>query len=188
MEEMKDYSGKFNPNLNYTEFSKDALVQMWREAGKLYIGIDGIWYTLIKERFGEKVAMELEEEVWRRCTKLEAQRSAEAVNIKGNDVEALFKTLQVDSGNIGMGNDVEFELKNSNHGIMTIKRCAALDYFEKHDYPEEAVKWMCHTVDGVAFEEYADFFNPKIKVIPLFLPPRKNTDKIACQVEFKLEE
>jgi hypothetical protein len=186
MEELKDYSEEFRPDLKLQDFSKDALVRMWGAAAKLYIGIDGLWYTLIKERFGEQTAMELEQEIWRRATPPEAKRAAEALNIQGNDVATCFKTWQVDPGGAGIL-DLEFDLKNKNHGILTVKHCASLDYFERHGYSNEAIKWMCEIIDGKGFEDYAHVFNPKIEVAPLFLPPRKSRDKIACQWELKLE-
>jgi hypothetical protein len=187
MKELQDYSGSFRPDLKLQDFSKDALVRMWHAAAKLYIGIDGLWYSLAQERFGEKMAMDLEQEIWRRATPIEARRVAAALNIQGNDVAACFKAWQTDPG--GAGNlDIEFELKNSNRGIMTVKRCASLDYFERHHYSEETIRWMCQVIDAKEFESYAHVFNPNMKVIPLFIPPRKSTDKIACQFELRLEE
>ena len=187
MKELQDYSGSFRPDLKLQDLSKDALVRMWQAAAKLYIGIDGLWYTLVKERFGEKMAMDLEQEIWRRATPIEARRAAAALNIHGNDVAACFKTWQTDPGAAG-NLDIEFELKNSNHGIFTVKRCSSLDYFERHHYSEETIRWMCQDIDQKEFESFAHVFNPNIKVTPLLLPPRKSTDKIACQFEIELEE
>jgi hypothetical protein len=38
------------------------------------------------------------------------------------------------------------------------------------------------------FELTAEYFNPKIKVTSLKLPPRKRGSDICCQWEFNLEE
>jgi hypothetical protein len=45
---------------------------------------------------------------------------------------------------------------------------------------------MCD-LDFRAFDKIARFFNPKMKVTALKLPPRKSKDDVACQWEFKLE-
>lgn len=187
MEELKDYSGDFRPDLKLQDFSKDALVRMWLAAAKLYVGIDGLWNTIIKERFGKQTARELGEELWRRATPLEVQRVAASLNIHGHDVAACFKAWQTDPGGAGIL-DMEFDLKNKDHGIMTVRHCAALDYFERHGFDDEEIKWACQVVDGEGFANYAHEFNPKIKVTPLFLPPRKSTDKIACQFELRLQD
>ena len=187
MKELKDYSGEFRPDLKPQDFSKDALVRMWEAAAKLYIQMDGFWHDLIRERYGEQTALELSREVWRRATPTEASRAAEAMNIHGKDVATLFKTWQVDPGAAGIW-DADWTLKNKNHGIMTVKRCAPLEYYERHHYDNEKIKWFCDVIDREGFETYAKVFNPKIKIAALFVPPRKTTDKIACQWEFTLEE
>jgi len=185
MEELRDYRGEFKPDLKMEDFSKDALVRLWQAGGKLYLGLDGIWYSLIKERFGEQMALELDAEVWRRNTPLEVRRVREAMNIHGEDVAAVFKTYQCDPGVTGVA-EIECELKNKNHGILTFKRCLSLEYFERHG--ETALqKFACEVLDMKEIESYAHLFNPNIKVTPLKLPPRKSKDEIACQWEFKIE-
>ncbi len=184
MAELQDYSGEFNPNLIMQDFSKDALVRAWVTAAKLYIGIDGVWYTLIKERFGEQMASELERELWKRAAPLEFRRVTEAMNIKGDDVATLFKSLQVDPGAEGVM-DLEYELKDKNHGIFTVRGCRSLDYFERHG--DTALMEMGCGIDVWAFSEYARYFNHRMKTTCLKLPPRKSKDEIACQWEFRLE-
>ena len=66
MRELQDYSGEFLPDVTMHDFSRERLVAAWYAASKLYIGIDGLWYGLIKERFGEQVACELDREIWER--------------------------------------------------------------------------------------------------------------------------
>jgi hypothetical protein len=43
-------------------------------------------------------------------------------------------------------------------------------------------------VETRLFEIRAKAINPKMKVTPLKLPPRKSKDEIACQWEFRLDE
>jgi hypothetical protein len=186
MGELKDYSGDFRPDVRMHDFSKDTLVRAWVAAAKLYIGIDGLWYSLIKERFGEQMANELEIELWRRGTPLEALRVREAMNIRGDDVAAVFKAFQCDPGVTGVM-EVECELKNKDHGILTVKGCRSLEYFERHG-DAAMQKIACEVIDMEELEKYAQTFNPKISMTCLKLPPRKNADEIACQWEFKIEE
>jgi len=70
MGELKDYSGELKSDLKLQDFSKDALVRLWQAAGKLYVGLDGLWYSLIRERFGEQTARELDRELWKRAAHL----------------------------------------------------------------------------------------------------------------------
>jgi hypothetical protein len=187
MKEMEDYSGELKADLSMTDFSKEALVRLWHLGGRLYTGLDGLWYSLIRERFGEDTARELDAELWRRAAPHEVRRNREAMNIWGNDVEAVLKFCQIDPGTGGVFPEFSVELKNKNHGTLTIKRCLGLEYYEKHG-ETELQKHACEVVDGEGFQRAAHLFNPKIRVRPLKLPPRKSKDEIACQWEFALEE
>ena len=185
MEELQDYSGELKPDLKMHDFSKDALVRAWYAAAKLYIGLDGLWYTLIRERFGEQMALELDTELWKRAAHLEVRRVREAMNIWGDDVASVLKFLQVDPGGGGIL-DLKCELKHRNDGILTVTRCRGLEYFERHG-ETAAQKNACEVLDAEGFAQAAHFFNPNIKVTPLKLPPRKSQNEIACQWEFKTE-
>jgi len=186
MLDLEDYSGEFKHDLKLQDFSKDALARMWATASRLYILIDGLWHVLMKERYGKEVALELSREIWRRATPLEAKEASRTLNIVGHDVASCFKTWQVDPGAAGIM-DLEFDLKNNNHGIFTVKRCRALDYYERH-YDNKTIEWFCKVIDGVEFENYAHIFNPKIRLTPLKVPPRKTKEEIACQWELKIAE
>jgi len=186
MEELQDYSGEFNPDLRLADFSKEALLRLWEAGGKLYLGIDGLWYNFIREKFGEKTASEWDWEIWRRAVPLEVRRGREAMNIWGEDVASLFKYFQVDPGAGGIWPDFRCELKNNNHGILTVNHCRGLGYFERHG--DMAALTNACEMDRWAFEDTAYCFNPKMKTTCLKLPPRKSKDEIACQWEFKIEE
>ncbi|NQT47709.1 MAG: hypothetical protein HQ578_01895 [Chloroflexi bacterium] len=186
MEELRDYSGDFEPHLKMEDFSKDALVRMWLAAGRMYLGLEGTWSTVVKEKFGEQVARELDAEVWRRQTPIEVRQCRKAMNIWGEDVASLFKHMQVDPGAAGIWPDFECQLENRNHGILTVRRCAPLERCER--YGDTVLqKHMCEVLDVEGFEDTAHLFNPKIKVTPLKLPPRQDPDEIACQWEFKVK-
>ncbi len=186
MGELKDYSGHFKPDLKMEDFSSGSLVQLWHAAGKLYVGLDGIWYGLIRDRYGEGAARELDALVWRRETPLEVRRTREAMNIWGTDVASVLKFIQTDPGAGAIFPEFRCELKDENHGILTIKRCLGLEYYERHG-ETELQKHACEVVDAVGFQEAASQFNPKIKVTSLKLPPRKSPSEIACQWKFCLE-
>jgi len=186
MEEMHDYSGEFRPDLKLSDFSKEALMRLWETGGKLYIGLDGLWYNLIREKFGEKTASEWDWEIWKRATPLEVRRSREAMNIWGDDVASLFKFLQVDPGAGGIWPEFRCELKNNQRGILTVNQCRALRYFERHG--DAAALTNACEMDRWAFEDTAHCFNPRIRTRCLKLPPRSNPSEIGCQWEFWIED
>ncbi|MCX5998102.1 MAG: DUF6125 family protein [Chloroflexi bacterium] len=187
MADLGDYSGRLIPDLDMRMFSKDALVRLWESSGKLYVGLDGLWYNTVRERYGQDTAREMSRLNWQKETPLEVRRHREAMNIWGEDVESYLKFLQIDIGGGGIWPDFRCEMKEPNRGTLTIRRCRSLEYFERHQ--ETALqKHACEVLDVEGFEQSAHYFNPRIRVVPLKLPPRKNEDDIACQWEFRIDE
>ena len=95
MKEREDYSGDFDPNFKLADLSKDALHRLSIANAKCYIMMARLWYDLVRERFGDETAKELDLEIWgQRALPLESSWVCEALNIRGNDVAALFKLFQ----------------------------------------------------------------------------------------------
>ncbi len=189
MTDMQDYTGAFRKDLHMTDLSKEALIRLWETSGKMYTSLAGTWQKLLTERFGEDAALELDAEVWRRQTPVEVRLCRRAMGITDDDVASLFKHLQIDPGAGGIWPEFDLELKNKNHGILTVKRCVALDHFERHGEKELArLRHTCEVLDGEGFQDTASLFHPKMVSRPLKLPPRSSKDEVACQWEFKIEE
>jgi len=186
MKELQDYSGEFIRDLKLEDFSKTALIRLYEAACKDYLGIDGIWLTLMRQKFGDDIAFSYSKEVWEPGTKGEACRTREALNIWGDDVEAVMKYIQT-SASLGGLFRIDCEMKDKNHGIYTIHRCNALEYFEKQR-DEALLKQACYGLCIPYNQRSADWFNPKIKWTAVKLPPRKSKDEPACVWEITLEE
>ena len=184
MEELKDYSGEFNPNLKLEEFSKDTLVSLWYATCRLLAGLDGHWYNYIKEILGEEATNDVNHKVWADMVPRELRWIGKTMKIDGNDLEAFFKFQQVNPA-IGGVCDIECDLKNKEYGTITFTRCPALDSCERHNWPGR-LKFLCDTDDRY-FRKHARHFNANIKVKSLKLPPRESKDEIACKWEFKIE-
>jgi len=196
MTELRDYSGEFRNDLTLVDFSKETLIKLLVSASKAYLGIDGVWTNLMRQKFGDRAAFDYDKEVWfSQALALDIRRTVEPLNIMGDDIATVFKYLQFSPGFsvIYVGPPpkfepyVQFELKNKNYGTMTVTRCNSLEYFERHQ-DTELQKLACEEIDLPAFQWLANQFNAKIKVSPLKLPPRKSKHEIACQWEFKMEE
>jgi len=189
MAELNDYSGEFRPDLKWQDFSKEALERLFRSASILYTGIDGAWYALMREKYGDKVANELHWELWRRHTDLDVGLIRGPMNL-GDGVAGVLKFLQLSPGGGGyVYVDAEWELKNENLGIMTVKRCGGINYYEKTN--DAAGQQDACGMEGWGLQGVAQVFDPNIKVTclkePPKLPARQAKDEIACQWEFRRE-
>jgi hypothetical protein len=186
MAELKDYSGPYKPDLKLEDFSKESLIRLYKAACKDYLGIDGIWLGLLRQKLGEKTAFDYDVEVWEGGTKGEVRRTREALNIWGEDVEAVMKYIQT-SASLGGLFDIDTELIDKTHGRYTITYCHALEYFEKHG-DDKLLTQACEGLCIPYNQRSADWFSPKIKWVPVKLPPRKSKDEPACVWDIYLEE
>jgi len=185
MADMNDYSGKFKPDMKYSDFSKEALVKLVDEFARAYVAMDGDWFQLVARKVDQATAFDLEIEMYTKMLyPYICKRLNNALNITGNDVEALFKTMQVmpDGGQDMM--DMDWDLINGNHGILTVKVCRPLLFIEKEGKGREAI--VCARLEQACFDSLSQLTNPAIKVKAIKLPPRKSKDEIACKWEFKL--
>lgn len=188
MHEYEDYSGEFRPDAKLQDFSKDAILRLWRTGSLIYMMLGGLWFDVVKDHVGIEKALEWEKEVWlkRGGSENDIRVSMDALNISGNDVAALLKAFQFAPGEAGWI-DIECELKNNNLGILTATRCPALEVFEAtNDIIRQ--KHACEDICIPGMRITGELFNPKMTCRALKLPPRTGPDDIACQWEFEIPE
>jgi len=190
MPELEDYSGPFNPDLKFEDFSKDFLLKLMNVWQFSYIHMLGAWYYAIKKRFGPEAANACEYwEVVRIGQRVLPKYYPQLANIEVNTALDAVKLIQLTLDNILPSGlfPAKFDIKSPNHVIMTVYNCRVLHFLER-DAPERIAS-VCHVLEGAALEKFA--VNPKIKVTPLKLPPlppQKRTGELCCQFEYKLEE
>jgi len=190
MEEMQDYSGPLRRDLqsrvSLDMFTKDAIVRMIAEASKLYLGSEGGWHTVTRRRFGEQLANHMDRDVWlNRAGPQVVSRLRKAFNIQGDDVASFLKFLQIEP--LFAVSQVEYELKDYNRGIVTVHRCRALEYWERHG--EDGLQRNACGIHLSGLQKAARDFNPNMRVKAITLPPRhitmgnpgRNKPPIACQ-------
>jgi hypothetical protein len=137
--------------------------------------------------YGVETANRLQEHVWLKggASETELRSVCAALKISGNDIASYFKFLQMTPIDTTMM-ELDFDLKDASHGTLTVVRCYSLAVMERtHDLDFQ--KNLCEVVDGKGFQVGGTWFNPRMKVRPLKLPPRQSKKDIACQWEFVLE-
>ncbi|MCX6000335.1 MAG: hypothetical protein NTU41_12335 [Chloroflexi bacterium] len=196
VQELQNYSGSLMRELRSREslevFSKYAIVRMITEASKLYLGSEGGWYTVARKTFGEQLANELDREVWLRRARTQiVARLRNAFNIQGDDVASLLKLLQIEP--LFATNVVTYELTSEHAGTVTVHRCRALEYFERHG--ENVLQKNACGMHVSGLQEIATELNPGMSIRATVLPPRKitmgypgrNQPPVACRWEVSLK-
>ncbi|MFC2000551.1 hypothetical protein ACFLXE_07365 [Chloroflexota bacterium] len=188
--DLQDYSGEFNPDLKFEDFSKDALVRLIDAYKKCFVGISGMYHTVNAERMGVEEAWKVDSDVYLRQQMLfELPLVTRAMNIHGNDVLALLKIFQVLPDGIREGQyECSWDIKSKDHAILTFTKCQTLFYHERHGNPKD-IEGLCGpgSIEDLCFTAYGKWVNPNMQCRALTLPPRKSEKDICCVWEWKIE-
>ncbi len=184
MEKNRDYSGPFDPNWSHEGLTGDTLLRLVKAYGEYLHRMDGSWYMAVKSRSGNDEAFACDRRVWEEgLLDYELRLISEVLNIRGKDVAAVMKYFQANP--MGAANKPVVDLKSNNLAILTFPDCRSLAVMEREKNGRE--KLVCQDLTTVLFSRTADYFNPKIKVTPLKVPPRTTYSDCSCQWEFRLD-
>lgn len=173
---MNDYRGPFDPGTRLESFSRATLAALGREYmlfGHL-LNAAGLPWVHIKlgAAAREKIAIEL----WMGASPVYTQRMQRALGFAGgDDVETIFKGLQLDVGFAHQYMDVRYRL-DGDRGSFWLPSCGAL--LEVEPYGERQVRSMCHAIEDPTFDATAVATNPLARVRPIHRPPRLPADRV----------
>jgi hypothetical protein len=183
MAELKDYSGAFDSDFNYEKMSKSAMLKMLKASSDYIRMIDGFWYLAVMKECGNDLAFKMDSDIWEKLGAYTMELTRKMLNIKGDGVDAVAKSLQASPWSLMY--DIKAEMKGDNIAIISFLNCPTLKSLMKEGQGRE--KLICHQLEYRLMEVKAHVFNPKIKVTPLKLPPQEPGSDISCQWELKLE-
>jgi len=185
--ERSDYSGAFDPDFRYEDLSKDALVRLVREYALIVHLLDRSMCAAIGMRYGMAAVEELAIEEWRGASPIYGDRLREVMGIENDDVNAIFKVLQLDPGFPHHYMDVRYEVVDERHGYFELAHCGAL--MDVEPWGERLVTGMCHTIEDGTFDVTAQAVNPKARVRPVHRPPRAPADRVPhCRWEVVIDD
>jgi len=184
--ELTDYSGPYKHDLRFADFSKDFLIELMHSWQWAYMRMSAIWYETVMQEFGMEAADSCNLAVWSRVGEKIVPKFAKVGNIEPKTIPDGLKVIQLgpDGHTDGELFEGDVDIKSDNHVITTTRKCRVLEFFEKA--APERIEHFCHVLEPHVMAAY--FNNPKIKITPLKVPPRKSPDEACCQFEIKLEE
>ncbi|MCX5999031.1 MAG: hypothetical protein NTU41_05405 [Chloroflexi bacterium] len=110
MKDLRDYSGPFDPSLRYQDFSKETLAKLLQDYAMALMILEGNWHSILREKYGDAATVELDIKQWIRTSPAYTRRLARTLNIRGDNVETIFKALQMDPAFSPSFFDIEWQV------------------------------------------------------------------------------
>jgi hypothetical protein len=107
---------------------------------------------------------------WMGASPIYTKRMRAALGYSGDDVETIFKGLQLDIGAPPQFMDFRYTLHDPMHGEFSLAHCGAL--MDVEPMGDELVHTMCHHIEDPTFDATAAATNPRARMRPIHRPPR----------------
>ncbi|MFE3444687.1 hypothetical protein ACFXNW_16790 [Nocardia sp. NPDC059180] len=163
------------PVSNYAGLSRNTLATLLPElllCGHL-IDRSGMAHTI--GAFGREGMTEVAITEWQLASPVYTRRTQQALRFTGDDVETIFKGLQLDIGAPPQFMDFRYRLHDDRHGEFWLDHCGALADVEP--LGRDFVVAMCHDIEDPTFDATALATNPHAQVRPVHRPPREPADR-----------
>jgi hypothetical protein len=121
-------------------------------------------------RFGLDGMRDVAIEEWMGASPIYTRRIRELLRIETDDVEAIFKAMQVDIGAPPQFMDFRYKVTDARTGEFWLDCCGAL--MDVEPMGEEFVTNMCHHIEDPTFDATAAATNPRARMRPIHRPPR----------------
>jgi hypothetical protein len=184
---LANYAGPFQADFRYEDLSRTALVRLVREYALIVHLLDRSICAAAGMRFGMDAMRDLAIEEWRGASPIYGERLRKIMGVEGDDIEAIFKVLQLDPGFPHHYLDVHYEIVDERHGFFELRSCGAL--MDVEPFGERMVTMMCHDIEDATFDVTAQAINPKAHVHHVHRPPRVPEGRVPhCRWEVIIDD
>ena len=164
--------------IEHSQIPTDKLVEFCSRSSYT---LDGLWFTLVEEKFGLDTALEIDVEVWRRLCLVQARRIQKYFPIdEVNSIRKLIKVIELDPLLV-IFKPTAVELSD-NRAVLRFTDCPP----QKARIRGGRGEFPCKPV-GIAFlKSYAEVIDPEIKLSCLTCPPDAHPAQFWCEWQFEI--
>jgi hypothetical protein len=176
------YDGPFVPDFGLGRLSRAALAALGREYMLFGHLINRAALPLVHLRLGGATREAVAIDTWMGASPVYTRWMQQALGFAGDDVETIFKGLQLDVGFAHQYMDVRYALDAPDRGVFWLQSCGAL--LQVEPFGEGAVVSMCHHIEDPTFDATAVATHPRARCRPVHRPPRTPADRMPhCRWE-----
>lgn len=164
------------------QLPRETILALLNDALRNMLRIDAYWFIGMEKNLGMENALRVDEEVWRRFGKVEANQVKANFNVSGDGISTLVKALKL-APTWTLWGDLQIEQTSENEAVLQVLRCSS---------QVERIKagvgvFACKGVEQGYFDSFAQAIDPRIKVACNFCPPEKYFENLWCEWHFGLE-
>ncbi len=159
------YAGRSHAEL--AELARELLL-----AGHL---IDRSGMPHLISAFGREGMSAIAIDEWMAASPVYTKRMQRLLGFEGDDVETIFKGMQLDVGAPPEFMDFRYEVQDTTHGTFHLDHCGAL--MDVEPMGDDYVRTMCHDIEDPTFDATAAATNSRAQVRPVHRPPRTPADR-----------
>ena len=157
---------------------KETLIELIKMYSRNWLTMDGLWFTGVEDRYGEKAAIEMDVRMWEIGSRIEAERVKKILGLEPG-LENVIRAIDFLSVSYSFG--YEYEISD-NRVLWTCLHCLPQETRLRMGKSEFACQATC----DACFKNIIDVIDPMVRLRCIFCPPGPRPADAWCQWEFSL--
>jgi hypothetical protein len=158
--------------------TKKELIEVIRMFSKNWLTLDGLWFTLVEDKYGMDAALELDLEMWHRNAFIEARRIKKYMGIEGGGVKGVLKAFRFMSYDACM--PFEYSIDGPHEAHMWVTTCRPQEgrlRAGRGEFPCKPMGMKCYGIP-------AGVIDPSVRTECVFCPPDPHPADVWCKWKF----
>lgn len=160
------------------KLTKKELLELIKLFSSNWITVDGLWFTLVEDKFGLDAALELDKKMWHRYSTIEAKRIKKYMGIEGGGVEGVLKAVRFMTFDASM--PFEYSIDGPDEAHMYVKTCRPQEGRRRAGREE----FPCKPMGMECYGGIAKVIDPNVKVECVVCPPDDHPEDLWCKWRF----
>ena len=166
------------------DLSKKELLKVIEMFSLNWLTVDGLWFTLVEDKYGLEAALELDLKMWQRQALTEARRIKKYMGIEGGGIKGVLKALRFMTFDPAMPFEYSVDESNQDCAYLWITSCRP----QKGRMQAERGEFPCKLMGVACYEILAKTIDPTVSVECVFCPPDNHPSDIWCKWKFTCKE